>query len=405
MQQRGPWTRHHGELLYATPRVGLHRDRVTLPDGTAGAYDWIDTPDLVRVAALDTGTILLIRQYHYLLGETWQCPGGAIDDGESSLDAARRELAEETGYQGGTFNPVGVVFPLPGLTPARIHLWQARNLTAGPARPEPSETDLTVLRIPVGEAVDAVHSGRVGCAASAALILWSAYDVPVAARATTVHRRGGLGMLTRPRTKLIRRHAARQVYVQVQTGLRRILIGGEIATDETSSEIGALRDVLHRFGTLLAPAAPQIPSRVEAAIRVVEETARHADHTAGRAAVEALHHLGTPHSADVLRLTKRITVAAARLDTQGGSTRTAAVTIVDTATRTAAHHPGPQATSAAVDQIEQCLHTIAAVNAPLKTQAIALLDTTLDDLVRIFDIPDYRRQPPPQFASTNPGSR
>ncbi|MFJ5533955.1 NUDIX domain-containing protein [Streptomyces sp. NPDC093261] len=172
METRGPWRRHHRQPLCTTARLVAYQDQVTQPDGRAGRYDWVRVPDQVRVAALVEGCLLIVEQHHYLTGTMWQLPGGDVDpkDGDSHA-AARRELAEETGYRDGRWTPRGALHPLPGLTPARVHLWSADGLAPGEPAPEPGETDLAVRHVPLAEAVRAASDGRIGCASSAALVL------------------------------------------------------------------------------------------------------------------------------------------------------------------------------------------------------------------------------------------
>jgi ADP-ribose pyrophosphatase len=177
METRGPWRKHRQERLCATSRLVAYRDEITQPDGRAGRYDWVRVPDMVRVAALVDERLLMIEQYHYLTGTMWQLPGGTVDPGDSdSIAAARRELAEETGYQGGRWTPHGALHPLPGLTPARVHLWSADGLAPAEPAPESGEADLKVRHVSLVEAVRAVHDGRVACAPSAALVLTLAVD-------------------------------------------------------------------------------------------------------------------------------------------------------------------------------------------------------------------------------------
>ena len=100
-----------------------------------------------------------------------QLPGGSKEGDESSEAAGRRELAQETGYTGGEWISQGVVYPLPGLTPAKVHLWLVRGAEEGRSHPESSERDLRYLTLPLHAARTAVFAGKVQCAASAALIL------------------------------------------------------------------------------------------------------------------------------------------------------------------------------------------------------------------------------------------
>lgn len=171
MEQRGPWTRHSSRSC-SNSRFRVQSDEVTRPDGQRGTYHWVHAPDQVRVAALVDGHLLVVEQFHYLMGPLWQLPGGAVDEEDAGpLAAARRELAEETGYHGGMWDSHGSVYPLPGLTDCQVHLWRADSPISGPAKPESTEKDLRVHHVPLPEAATAIQRGLLRCAPSAALVL------------------------------------------------------------------------------------------------------------------------------------------------------------------------------------------------------------------------------------------
>lgn len=170
----GPWRTLTTDVPYRGRRLRVHSDQVLNPSGARIGYDWVETDDQVRVAALVADRILVVEQHHYLVGPLLQLPGGRVEPNEEVLTSAKRELAEETGYRGGRWTSRGWLYPLPGLTKMRVHLWMVRNPRPGTPSLEPGEHDLRVHEIPIAEAAAAVAAGRVRCAPSAALILLAA---------------------------------------------------------------------------------------------------------------------------------------------------------------------------------------------------------------------------------------
>ncbi len=104
------------------------------------------------VAAVDRqGRVVLVSQQRAGAGrQLLELPAGNVDDGEPPLDAARRELEEETGLHGGDWEEVAAVYSTPGFCDEQIHLFVARDVAEGEAHPDGSE-DLTVVRVPLAE--------------------------------------------------------------------------------------------------------------------------------------------------------------------------------------------------------------------------------------------------------------
>jgi ADP-ribose pyrophosphatase len=107
----------------------------------------VEHPGAVAIVAIDReGMLTLVRQRREAVRkELLELPAGTLEQDESPLDCARRELEEETGLTGGTWQERGVFYTTPGFCRERMHLFVAEGLEQGPARPEHDE-ELTVVR-------------------------------------------------------------------------------------------------------------------------------------------------------------------------------------------------------------------------------------------------------------------
>ena len=86
------------------------------------------------------GRILLVRQYRLPARQyLWELPAGRIDEGETPLKAARRELMEETGYRAKDWKKIAVFYPSPGFLAEKMTIFLATSLTAGDATPMEDE--------------------------------------------------------------------------------------------------------------------------------------------------------------------------------------------------------------------------------------------------------------------------
>jgi len=93
------------------------------------------------VIAVDAGErVLLVRQFRFPAGgRLWELPAGRVNPGETPLAAARRELLEETGYRARRWKKLLAFYPSPGYVTERMHLYLARGLEPGEARPDDDE--------------------------------------------------------------------------------------------------------------------------------------------------------------------------------------------------------------------------------------------------------------------------
>jgi len=106
----------------------------------------------VAIVALDLDeNVMLVRQPRVAAGgPLLELPAGGVEDGESPLASAQRELREETGLHGGDWVEVATFFTTPGYSDEKMHLFLATGLERGEPSPEGSE-EIELVRVPFEE--------------------------------------------------------------------------------------------------------------------------------------------------------------------------------------------------------------------------------------------------------------
>jgi ADP-ribose pyrophosphatase len=141
---------------------GVERRDVELPDGSRARRDIVRHSGGVGVIAIDEeGRLCLVRQWRICLDRvTLEIPAGKLEPGEDPADAARRELAEETGIDPDTLEPFVTEYGSPGFTDECTRLFIARGLHHGEPHPDAGEL-VDATWTPVPELVSQVLEGRI----------------------------------------------------------------------------------------------------------------------------------------------------------------------------------------------------------------------------------------------------
>src|SRR5258708_22901175 len=136
-------------VSYQGPVFSVTTDEVEEPGGVrarravirhSGSMVVLAVDDLAKSARKAEPRILLERQYrHATQSMMWELPAGRIDDGETALTAAKRELLEETGYNAQHWKRILHFYVSPGFLDETMTIYLARGLQAGKAQPEPDQ--------------------------------------------------------------------------------------------------------------------------------------------------------------------------------------------------------------------------------------------------------------------------
>jgi len=168
-------SQNEGELLLDTRRFRVVRVTEPCEDGSRREREVVRHPgSVVIVPMVSSEKVCLIEVVRVAVGRTLlELPAGTLDRVESLEEAARRELAEETGYRAGRIMPAGEMWMSPGILRERMHLFIAEDLVAGPQALEPGEQIRTRV-VSWDEAIAMCLDGRIDDAKTIAGLLLTA---------------------------------------------------------------------------------------------------------------------------------------------------------------------------------------------------------------------------------------
>ena len=151
------------EEIYDGAVLHVVKDTILLPDGNTSFREFCLHKGAVAVIPVDDdNTVTMVRQFRYAHHrEFLEIPAGKLDSiDEIPLEAAKRELREETGAPAGRYIDLGMLDTTPALIDEKIQLYMAEDLTFGETDPDDDEF-LEVIKYPLGELVEMVMSGKI----------------------------------------------------------------------------------------------------------------------------------------------------------------------------------------------------------------------------------------------------
>nr|MBQ6241992.1 NUDIX hydrolase [Lachnospiraceae bacterium] len=146
----------HGRIL------DMRLDTVRVPNGNIAGRELVRHLGAVCIVPVTAdGEVILERQYRYVIDRViTEIPAGKLDAAnDDPLEAAQRELREETGFHAAEWIDLGDFYSAPAYSDEKIRMFLARGLTAG-ERDLDADEEINVFTLPLDEAVAAVMRGE-----------------------------------------------------------------------------------------------------------------------------------------------------------------------------------------------------------------------------------------------------
>ena len=158
------WKLLFSEYLISRPWLTVRRDKLQLADGrVVPEYYVLEYPDWVNVIAITKeGEFVMERQYRHAIGRTnFEIPCGVMEKGETPLEAAKRELKEETGYGNGEWKLLMKLSPNPTSMTNMTFCFLATDVEKIDEQRLDATEELTVHLLSKGEVKDLLEKNEI----------------------------------------------------------------------------------------------------------------------------------------------------------------------------------------------------------------------------------------------------
>ena len=161
---KNPWVTLSAEEKYENPWIKVTEYKVINPGGGKGIYGKVHFKNsAIGIVPVDKElNTWLVGQFRFTLNEwSWEIPEGGGPPGQSELDAARRELKEETGLTAEKWSKILKFHTSNSVTDEVGYIFMAEELTSGESLLEETEADLKVWKVPLTDALKMIAEGKI----------------------------------------------------------------------------------------------------------------------------------------------------------------------------------------------------------------------------------------------------
>lgn len=173
-----PWKQLSSEVIHKNPWYSVRKDRVIRPSGQPGDYFVVDSAGAVYIVAVnEQDEVCVIGQFRYPTNMySLELPAGSHENGDI-LQAAQRELQEETGLVAAHWQKLGTFQSANGLLSEMSHAFLARDLRQTHKNKKHEEGITEVRRVPMSQLLTMIHAGEFTDGQSMAAVLLAALEL------------------------------------------------------------------------------------------------------------------------------------------------------------------------------------------------------------------------------------
>ena len=171
-KKKGPWVVVDSKIVYQNPWIKVYEDKVIRPDKKSGIFGVVEQKKGVSVIPVDEkGNVYLTKEYKYAIEQiSIEAISGGIDENESKLQAAKRELREETGLIAKKWKYLGILNPFTSVINSSNYIYLAQNLTQLKSEQEGTET-IEIVKLPLKKAINLVMKSKITHGATSVALL------------------------------------------------------------------------------------------------------------------------------------------------------------------------------------------------------------------------------------------